>query len=177
MKFKSQIPRGLGGVRLHGRPSRARSFEYDFVPDSPTPGVSGSIFLDRHQSLPDGSQADIVSLNIVQWPSATRRPIWYQPVGHFGLGTLYHQHHALQLLGAKDTFVLDGGSWWRGYREVLRSWNAPSVPDSAIRVCCLSRVGSLVLGIGCAAPFRDGFLSFVQTNLPVFRKGAGFSFL
>lgn len=136
MKFKSQ--KFLGALVVCGCLAALRtqaSFEYDFVPDSPAPGVSGSIFLDAASNpLPDGSQADIVSLNItfngVNYTEANLVP---NPLAILDWDANTINSMALQLLGSKGVLsVLDGGILGGGAtRETSGSWNAPSVPDTA----------------------------------------------
>jgi len=134
MKFKSQ--KFLGALVVCGCLAALRtqaSFEYDFVPDSPAPGVSGSIFLDAASNpFPDGSQADIVSLNI------TFNGVNYTEANLVSVSPFFEwdpnmiNAMALQLTGSKGVLsVLDGGILGGGAtREVSGSWNAPSVPDS-----------------------------------------------
>jgi hypothetical protein len=136
MKFKSQ--KFLGALVVCGCLAALRtqaSFEYDFVPDSPTPGVSGSIFLDAASNpLPDGSQADIVSLNIMfNGVTYTEANLVPNPLSILDWDANTINTMALQLLGAKGILsVLDGGILGGGAtREVSGSWNAPSVPDPA----------------------------------------------
>ena len=136
MKFKSH--KFLGALVVCGCLAALRtqaSFEYDFVPDSPTPGVSGSIFLDAASNpLPDGSQADIVSLNIMfNGVTYTEANLVPNPLSILDWDANTINSMALQLLGAKGILsVLGGGILGGGAtREVSGSWNAPSVPDSA----------------------------------------------
>ena len=135
MKFKSQ--KFLGALVVCGCLAALRtqaSFEYDFVPDSPAPGVSGSIFLDAASNpFPDGSQADIVSLNITfNGVNYTEANLIANPLSILDWDANTINTMALQLLGAKGILsVLDGGILGGGAtREVSGSWNAPSVPDS-----------------------------------------------
>jgi hypothetical protein len=97
--------------------------------------VSGSIFLDAASNpLPDGSQADIVSLNITfNGVSYTEANLIPNPLSILDWNANTINTMALQLLGAKGILsVLDGGILGGGAaREVSGSWNAPSVPDSA----------------------------------------------
>jgi len=148
MKFKSH--KFLGALVVCGCLAALRtqaSFEYDFVPDSPTPGVSGSIFLDAASNpLPEGSQADIVSLNI------TFNGVNYTEANLVSVGPFFEWDSTmittmlLQLTGAKgvlsvtDTTINGGGAT----RLTSGSWNAPSVPDAAnTSLLFIIAVGSL----------------------------------
>ena len=135
MKFKTQ--KLLGALIVCGCLAALRtqaSFEYDFVPDTANPSVSGSIFLDAASNpLPDGSQADIVSLNItfngVNYTEANLVP---NPLSILDWDANTINSMALQLIGSKGILsVIDGGILGGGAREVSGSWNAPSVPDAS----------------------------------------------
>jgi hypothetical protein len=136
MKFKTQ--KLLGALVVCGCLAALRtqaSFEYDFVPDSPTPGVSGSIFLDAASNpLPDGSQADIVSLNItfngVNYTEANLVP---NPFSILDWDASTITSMGLQLIGVKGILSVTDGTISGGGQQRLTSgsWNAPSVPDAA----------------------------------------------
>jgi len=137
MKFKTQ--KFLGALVVCGCLATLRtqaSFEYDFVPDSPTPGVSGSIFLDA-ASNPNGNISDIVSLNITfNGVNYTEVNLVPDPLHLFALDwdTSTINSMALQLLGVKGILSVTDGSISGGGQTRLTSgtWNAAtSVPDPA----------------------------------------------
>src|ERR1700722_5625926 len=131
MKFKTQ--KFLGALVVCGCLLALRSqasFEYDFTPDNPTPGVSGSTFLDAASNpLTDGPQADIVSLNIMfNGFTYTEANLVPNPFSILDWDSSTITSMALQLLGAKgvlsvtDTTISGGGQ----LRLTSGSWNAPS---------------------------------------------------
>ena len=136
MKFKTQ--KILGALVVCGCLAALRTqaaFEYDFVPDSPAPGVSGSIFLNESSNpTPDGTISDIFSLNI------TFNGVSYTKGDILSVGTFFEwdpttiNTMSLQLNGSKGTLsvtdtTINGGGVTR---LTAGSWNAASsVPDAA----------------------------------------------
>ena len=136
MKFKTQ--KFLGALVVCGCLAALRtqaSFEYDFVPDNPTPGVSGSIFLDAASNpLPDGSQADIVSLNIMyNGVTYTEANLVPNPLNLLDWDSTMITSMSLQLIsGLNILSVTDGGINGGGLpRLTSGTWVPPSVPDAA----------------------------------------------
>ncbi len=135
MKFKTQ--KFLGALVVCGCLAALRtqaSFEYDFVPDKPAPGVSGSILLDA-ASNPNGNISDIVSLNITfNGINYTETSLVPDPLHLFSLDwdATTIDAMALQLLGGKGILsvtadgILGGGA----RQQTSGTWEAPSVPDA-----------------------------------------------
>ena len=132
MKFKSHILATVLACGCLAAVSAKASFEYDFVADTPTPGVSGSIFLDASSNpTPFGSQSDIVSLSITIGGNTYTEANIVSVGPAFTWDPTMIDSMALQLSnGTSIVSVLDGGMSATGVRFVSGSWEAPGVPDA-----------------------------------------------